>query len=480
MVPTAHRVRTGIALAAASGTIVAALLLHARPAPPVTAVPSAVDAARDHGDDGVRLTARLPAAKMPRGPHEELLAVTIAAPKAQAAGRPPVSVAIVLDRSASMSDAADGSSTPWAHAKAAAARLVDQLADGDAVSIIGYADGGATYLPIALVDDATKRRARAVLAEMENESGGGATCISCGLATADGELSRSQVTSGVHRILLISDGQANATVSGRDGDVLDAKDEAIALAAKAASHGASVTAMGVGLGFDEGTMIRIADVGRGNYYFVDDARDLPRMFEAELGGLAATVATNAKLLLSDGDGVTIEEALGYPMSRVGDHVIVPISDLRVETRKVVFRVAVAPARTGPMALAKVELGWLRPGDGANRRAATTATVDVVDDPAAITASIDPATAASVDAALGALTLEVAARAYDRGGSPAALQVIDAIETPAAIDAVPSFPTATAATIGRARRAFATAPEPRSDAGEKAKKAVREQAHDLAR
>jgi Ca-activated chloride channel family protein len=436
----------------------------------------------DQADDGMRLVARLPSAKMHERAHEELLAVTIAAPRGPNAARPSpgrqgVSVAIVLDRSASMSDSADGSSTPWTHAKAAAARLVDQLADGDAVSIVGYAETGATYLPMSIVGDQTRRRARAVLAELQNETSGGATCISCGLTSADGELARTQ-TAGVRRIILISDGQANATVSGKDGDVLYAKEEAIEVAERASRRGASVTAMGVGLGFDEATMIKIADIGRGNYYFVDDPRDLPKMFEHELGGLAKTIATDVKLLLSEGNGFAIEEALGYPMQRLGDHVIVPIADLQAgETRKVVFRVKVAASAQGPRSLTRVQLGWRRP-DGAVRKASTTAMVDVVGDPAEVAASLDPATVQVVQEALTARTLEAATRAYASEGKQAALQIIE--DRTREVQSIPSFPPSAAQPLRGAHQTFSGSPEPHSEAGERLKKEMRDQAHGLAR
>src|SRR5690606_24631976 len=112
----------------------------------------------------------------------------------------------------------------------------------------------------------------------------GNTCISCGIERAAGELAGSPVHEGLRRIVLISDGQANAGLWDRN--------DLVGLATETAARGISISAVGVGLDFDEVTMTRLADVGHGHYYFVEDAARLGQMFERELGGLAETVAAD--------------------------------------------------------------------------------------------------------------------------------------------------------------------------------------------
>jgi hypothetical protein len=149
------------------------------------------------------------------------------------------------------------------------------------------------------------------------------------------------------------------------------------------------------------------------------------MFSKELGNLSQTVASGVRLIATPGSGVHIEEAYGYPMSRTGDSVVVPVADLRAgETRKVVFRVTVAAAHEGPLVISQVEVGWHRVSDGVSRAAHATAEVDVVDDPAAVTASVDPAVVPVVEKALSSRALEEAATAYDREGVAGAKRVLD--------------------------------------------------------
>jgi len=65
-------------------------------------------------------------------------------------------------------------------------------------------------------------------------------------------------------------------------------------------------------------MRRLAEVGRGSYYFVEDTVALSAMFSRELGSLSRTVASDVRLVATVAPGVRIEEAYGYPMTRAGD------------------------------------------------------------------------------------------------------------------------------------------------------------------
>jgi len=401
MVPAAHRVRTSLALAGAAGTIVAALLLHVRTRPPG---PDAEDIA----DDGMRVDARLTSSQILPGAMDHNVAITITAPRAHAEARPPLSLAVVIDRSGSMAG------EPLANAKAAAARLIQQLDGADAFAVVTYSSGDETVTAMARATESTKA---AALAGIEGISEDGGTCISCGITRGANELARTPINRGLRRMVLISDGQANEGIYDRS--------ELAQLAADTAAHGVSISSVGVGLDFDEVTMTNLANVGHGNYYFVEHTRELDAMFSRELGGLTETIAADARLLLADGPGVHIEEAYGYPMMRTGDHVIVPIADLRAgETRKVVLRVHVTPARTGPLTVIGVELGWRRVSDGAARHATTTARADIVDDPAAVQASADLNAIESVEQALSAQALEEASQVYETHGADAAQQVIE--------------------------------------------------------
>ncbi|MCX5742877.1 MAG: VWA domain-containing protein, partial [Proteobacteria bacterium] len=251
-------------------------------------------------------------------------------------------------------------------------------------------------------------------------------CISCGIERGARELAHTPLVGDLRRMVLISDGQANTGLFDRG--------ELAQLAVDTAAHGVSISTVGVGLDFDEVTMANLAQVGRGNYYFVENTDTLATMFDRELGGLAETFAADVRLSVADDDRVSIAEAYGYPMTREGNQVIVPIADLRAgETRKVVLRVMVDPVRATPpfvgnlagaFVMSEVRLDWRRVADSQHRKAETTAMAELVLDPAAVAMSVDPMATVAVEQAITARALEQATAIYEKEGAAAAQRVID--------------------------------------------------------
>ncbi|MBL9018882.1 MAG: VWA domain-containing protein [Myxococcales bacterium] len=355
-------------------------------------------------DGGISLTAKFPSEKILSSQTEQFVAVSITTPAGAAQVRPPLSVAVVIDRSGSMSGA------PMEHAKSAAARLIGELSPDDAFTVISYSSGDEVVAPMTRATPEAKSAARAAINRIYDDGG---TCISCGLTRGAAELARSPVTGGLQRIVLISDGQANEGIWDRT--------ELAQLAQTTAARGVSITALGVGLDFDEVTMQRIAEVGRGRYYFVEDTARLAQMFSRELGGLTETIAADVRLLVDGGPGVRIVSAIGYPMVQQGDWSIVSIPDLRAgETRKVVLRVTQAsPA----LAQATVQLAWREVSDGAARRSTAEARAEVTDASGEVTATVDRAAMQAVEEALASEALERATTVYETQGYDAAKQVL---------------------------------------------------------
>ncbi len=407
MASTADRIRTSLVLGAVAGTIIAAALMSPRSAE-YRASDGTVSSTG--GTDGIELSARLATRRILPGDQQQNVAVTITTsrPAVPSSGRPPLSLAIVIDRSGSMSGA------PIENAKAAALTMLRQLDRGDAFAVVSYSSSARTVLAMQRATEASKAAAQAAIETIDATGG---TCISCGLDAGAAEVARSPVTGGLRRMLLISDGQANAGVYDRDA--------LAALAARTAAGGVSISTAGVGLDFDEMTMRRLAEVARGNYYFVEDTVALSTMFGHELATLSQTVAADLQLRVTERPGIRVEDAYGYPMTRTAGGVVVPVADLREgEVRKIVLRIRVSAARPGALALADLALDWRRVAGGASGTAREVASVDVVDDPDAVAASVDPAAMRAIEQALSARAIEEAAAAYDRGGLRAAQQVLD--------------------------------------------------------
>ncbi|HET9991643.1 MAG TPA: VWA domain-containing protein, partial [Kofleriaceae bacterium] len=389
MVAIASRARTAVAIAAAGTAVAAGLFLKQRgPSCPLPSETSDI------------LTAQLTSTKVIAGDQD--IAVTIRMPKAAELQRPPLSLVVVLDRSGSMHG------EPLDNAKRAATALVDRLTSDDAFALVTFSDSDQLILNMDRATAAHKREAADAIDKIYDDGG---TCTSCGINRGAAELERSPIRGGVQRMVLISDGQANEGVWDRD--------ELVGLAQATAARGMSITTVGVGLDFDEQTMIRLGEVGRGKYYFVQDTANLGAMFASELSDLGATVATDVHLVIEP-HAAEIAWAYGYPVKNLGTKIEIPIADLRAgETRKVVLHGRVA----GPD-VARFELTWRSPIDRTPHATATTLATLLTRDPAVVAANRIADATAAVEEARTARVLEDATRTYEQYGAEPAKRMIE--------------------------------------------------------
>jgi Ca-activated chloride channel homolog len=186
--------------------------------------------------------------------------------------RPPVNLALVIDKSGSMAG------DRIIKAREAALEAVRRLAPDDLVALVVYDTQVRTLVPAQRVGDG--RRLRDAICEIE---AGGNTALYGGVTRGAAELRRHlEDERYIKRIILMSDGLANVGPSspvelGRLGTSL-------------LREGISVTTIGLGLGYNEDLMTRLAQCSDGNTYFVEHSADLPRIFAAELGDVLSVVA----------------------------------------------------------------------------------------------------------------------------------------------------------------------------------------------
>ncbi|WP_269537487.1 vWA domain-containing protein [Cerasicoccus fimbriatus] len=207
--------------------------------------------------------------------------------------RPPVNLCLVLDNSGSMNGA------KIRQAIAAAQEAVNRLGPRDMVSVITYNNSASTLAEAQFAAASNRERIRSALAEVQ---AGGGTAMYAGLNRGASELRRKQDEGYINRIVLLSDGQANEGPS----TVEDFR----ALASVFAREDIVVSTVGLGNGFNEDVMTTLADAGQGNTYFVENAKDLPRIFGAELGETLRVAATDIEIIIKPKDGVRIKKSLG--------------------------------------------------------------------------------------------------------------------------------------------------------------------------
>jgi len=212
-------------------------------------------------------------------PRKMVVKVTLDAEKAPKRGRrPPVNLAIVLDRSGSMHG------EKIAKAKEAAIEALGRLGRSDIFSLVAYDHNVNTVVPAQRAEDTDRIRAR-----IRNIQSGGRTALFAGVSQGASEVRKHLEEEFVNRIILLSDGLANVGPSSPE--------ELGRLGAALIKEGISVTTVGVGLDYNEDLMTRLSRKSDGNSYFVESSEDLPRIFAAELGDVLNVVAKKVRIII---------------------------------------------------------------------------------------------------------------------------------------------------------------------------------------
>ena len=206
--------------------------------------------------------------------------------------RPPVNLALVIDRSGSMGG------EKLSRAKEAALSALSRLAADDLFSLVAYDTTVETIVPSRRVGDGDEiaRAIRSLHAE-------GNTALFGGVSQGASEV-RKHLEEGRYspRVILLSDGLANVGPSSPE--------ELARVGAALMKEGISVTTVGLGLGFNEDLMTRLAQRSDGNTYFVESSADLPRIFAAELGDVLNVVARRVVITLTFPEGIHPRNLLG--------------------------------------------------------------------------------------------------------------------------------------------------------------------------
>src|SRR5262249_27291020 len=161
--------------------------------------------------------------------------------------------------------------------------LVEQLRPEDSVGLVVYAGNAGIVLEPTPGD-----RKDVILEAIGRLEAGGSTHGSAGIRAAYQLARRAFLKGGNNRVILATDGDFNVGVSS-DGEL-------VRIVEKERDSGVFLTVLGVGDdNLKDSRMVKLADNGNGNYYYLDSLQEARKVFLEQLTGTLVTVAKDVKL-----------------------------------------------------------------------------------------------------------------------------------------------------------------------------------------
>lgn len=221
---------------------------------------------------------------------------TIDAPRRE---RPPMGVALVLDRSGSMSGG------PLEEAKRCARFMVGRLTKADSVALVQFDD------TVTVLADAAPLSTQQELERIiERIHSGGQTNLHGGWLAGAEQLAPFAGPRSLQRVILLSDGCANHGLT---------ESEAIARqCGELAEAGVTTSTYGLGNHFNESLMVAMAVAGRGNHYYGATAQDLFEPFNEEFDLLSNLWLRNPVFEAHLAPGVKATVLNDYPAAGGGN------------------------------------------------------------------------------------------------------------------------------------------------------------------
>ncbi|MEH6625988.1 MAG: VWA domain-containing protein [Motiliproteus sp.] len=239
--------------------------------------------------------------------------------------RIPANIAIVLDKSGSMAG------DKIEQAREAAIMAIRRLDNRDIVSVISYDSRVKVVVPATKVSDKPS-----IYNAIRHIRANGNTALFAGVSKGAQELRKFLDQNKVNRVILLSDGLANVGPQSPR--------ELGQLGASLAKEGMSVTTIGLGLGYNEDLMTRLAGFSDGNHAFVENAEDLASIFQYEFGDVLSVVAQGVTIEINCGKGIKPIRLLGRESDIIGGRVRARLNQLYSEQEKFVILEVEVPAQ----------------------------------------------------------------------------------------------------------------------------------------
>ncbi|MDR1048549.1 MAG: VWA domain-containing protein [Synergistaceae bacterium] len=328
--------------------------------------------------------------------------------------RVPLAVALVLDKSGSMSS--DGK---MENAKRGALEALEMLDARDVAAVVVYDTEASVAVPARSASD-KNTFSRAV----SRIQPGGSTALYDGVRVGANQLWPFAEEGYVPRVILLSDGLANAGPSSPR--------ELASFGRALAERGATITTIGLGLDYNEDLMTALAAESGGNAYFARHAKALPEIFARDMEDAVTLTARKVRVTLNCGDGVSPVRAIGRPALRKEDEtasgspsIEVAIDNLYGAEKYALFEIEISGANAkAPGPAATVKLEYLDPVTGDTVAQEAPLRLAFAKDENEVEKNRRADITAQTEIARSAETREEAMRLADEGRADEAARVLD--------------------------------------------------------
>jgi Ca-activated chloride channel homolog len=165
--------------------------------------------------------------------------------------------------------------------KSSLALLADRLTPRDKVSIVVYAGAAGIVLE-------PTSNANYVKIALDCLQAGGSTAGGQGMELAYATAKAHFIRGGVNRVIMATDGDFNVGISSQEGIE--------AIVKRNRDAGITLTTLGFGQGnYNEALMEKVADIGNGNYAYIDSALEAQKVLDEEMAATLFTIAKDVKI-----------------------------------------------------------------------------------------------------------------------------------------------------------------------------------------
>ncbi len=278
--------------------------------------------------------------------------------------RPPINVGLVLDRSGSMRG------PRIAAAKEAARMALSRLGNEDVVALVAFNHKVNVLQPARQLSNH-----ELFTSAIDRLAADGRTALFAGVKEGGRQVERFMSDRRINRVILMSDGLANVGPSSPA--------ELAKLGQKLGGKGISVTTIGLGLGYNEDLMQRLALASDGNHAFAENPDDLIKIFNSEFGDTLSIAAKDIEIIIEVRAGFRPVRVLGRDAAIDGSRIKLRLNQLTaLNERYLVVELDAASSKPADdVAVAHIETQYLDLQAGERRKTTAHVNATISDDKA---------------------------------------------------------------------------------------------------